>query len=163
MTSQSAALPWQHSHYTEIQGVSKILFPGKSVKESAKALSGRTFLATDQILVRTATGAPGRQDKSQAGRPKRICSGFPVWVGFPSLHSMRSSNTPASSQLHKCLMSSLHAVLLSPSKNSRTYRRLPLYISMLTSPCHFFLAASELAVLLSLQPCYSPGLGSWWN
>lgn len=163
MTSQSTALPWQYPHYTEIQGVSKILFPGKSVKEPAKAPSGRTFLATDQILVRAATGTPGRQHKSQAGRPKRICSGFPVWVGFPALHSTRSSNMSASRRLHKCLMSSLFMQSLSHlDRNSRTYRRLPLYISMSTSPCHS-LAAPELAVLLLLQPCYSPDLGSLWN
>lgn len=167
MPSQSAGLPWQYPHYTESQSVSKILFPRNSIKEPIKAQCDAIFLATDQTLVRAATGVPGRQGKSHAGRPKGFCSRFPIWVGFPSfsqVSSKRSWNMPTSSQLHKYPFS-LHPALDVFShldRTSRTYRSSHLHMSILTFPWHS-LGASQIAAPLLLQPCYSPGLQGWWN
>lgn len=132
-TSQSACLAWQHQ-YAERQSVSKGLFPRKSVKEFFKAQSDTTFPPTDHALVRAATGAPGRQDRSHARRPKGICRGSAIWVGFPSLAQVTSKRgwIMSACQGHKSfsphlaldVFSLLRQELQDPQKHSFIYKYL---------------------------------------
>lgn len=95
-----------------------------------------TFPATDQALVRAATGVPGRQDRSYARRPK-VCiySGSAIWAGFPSLAQVTSKRgwiMSISSQGHKSF--SIHLALdVFPhlDRNCRTHRSSHLYITIL--------------------------------
>lgn len=124
-TSQSACLVWHHQH-AERQSVSKGLYPRKSIKEYFKAQSGTPFPATDQALVGAATGVPGRQDRSHARRPKGICRGSAIWVGFPSFAQATSKRgwiMPTSSQEHKSF-SLLRQELQNPQKHSFIYKYL---------------------------------------
>lgn len=112
----------------------KDLFPRKSIKKPFKAQSDSTFPATDQALVRAATGAPGRQDRAHARRPKGICRGSAIWVGFPSLAQVTSRRgwiMSTSSQGHKSF--SLHLALDVFSllrQELQTHRSAHLYINI---------------------------------
>lgn len=123
-TSQSACLAWQHQ-YAERQGVSKGLFPRKSIKEPFKAQSDLSSHWSGWMIL----------DRSHARRPKGIYSGSAIWAGFPSLAQVTSKRQrimSISSQGHKPF--SLHLALDVFShldRNCRTHRSSHLYITIL--------------------------------
>lgn len=110
----------------------KYCSPGSPLRSLLKQ-SETAFSVTGQTLLRAATRAPGRQDKSHAGRPKGICSGFPIWVGFPPLSQVSSKrcwNMPNSSQLSLVSLHPALGIFSHLDRNSRTYRISHLYTSI---------------------------------